>query len=211
MTEAVDKFLLKLDQEEKIREFADTICDTDAKAKAFVRTCGEFLEWNGNRLMFRAGEGTKLPVHHDPHNTAMKFFREKFDFLLTPERKAPEGAQLEVKLDPATVASARAGNLTAKGALARALGGGDDTKGAAAVELFLKGEAVKSGDVVRNNVNGRTTDNPFTRLRSGGVIDPAVRDEIAAAIKTEGIGKVSAWAKEAGMTLGGMPLQKRFG
>jgi hypothetical protein len=57
------------------------------------------------------------------------------------------------------------------------------------------------------------TQNPFTRLRDikTGIADPVAAAEVADIIKTQGIAVASKLAKEAGTTLSGIPLARRFG
>ncbi len=143
MTPEADDYLKKLDRDEKVRELADEICSSDAQAAAFVHTAGKELDWTGVRLMWVRPDGTKTVALSDPK--FMAYLKEKYAFLLKPEKPAPLNDHPNVTLDPATVELALAGNLTAKGTIARAFSDGNGDKGAQAAELFLKAERTKAG------------------------------------------------------------------
>lgn len=54
--------------------------------------------------------------------------------------------------------------------------------------------------------------NPFLNLRdrTTGKLNEKLQQQIADAIKAKGIAVVSKWAKDAGVTLGGVPIAERF-
>lgn len=175
---SAEDYMRKLDQEEMIRQLADEWCGSDEQAAAFVHTVGRELEWTGVRLMWVRPDGTKTVALND--DNFKEHVKDKFGFLLKPERVVPEGTLPGVELDPATVASALSGNMTARGALAKAFGNGDGDKGAAAADLYLQAQRVSgsAAPAAREPLyNGRTNgggDNPFgsswSKTRQGQIL-----------------------------------------
>lgn len=206
MTDKVDAFLRKLDQAEKVRQFAETHLGCDGRqTDAFVRCCEEFFEWDGVRLLWRHNGENTVAVDD---KRCKAFFEAEYPFLLPPKKPEPKINPLDhVKLDPALIEAALGGNLTARGQIARALN--DDP---AAADLFLKGEAKKRGTGGTKKSAPMNGDNPFTRLRdpATGKTDEAAAAEVATIIKTRGIAAAGALARQAGVTLNGTPLAGRF-
>jgi hypothetical protein len=93
-----DDVFRKLDEAEKIRELADELCGGDEQAAAFVHTAGRELQWTGVRLMWVRPDGTRTVALSDPEYKP--HVKEKYGFLLKPEKGIPEGAHLNVELDP---------------------------------------------------------------------------------------------------------------
>jgi hypothetical protein len=143
----------KLDEQRVIADFADSICGSDQQAGVFTASCAKFFEWSGGRLFFKAQGGEKIAAI-DPR--VKEFFKTEYPFLLPTPKAAPaEFDGKTVDVDPAVVASALAGNFTAKGRVVKAFGD------VAAAELFLKAEAKKQdGD------SGKTDDNPHDKDHS---------------------------------------------
>jgi hypothetical protein len=195
MSEQSDNVFRKLDQDEKIRELADEICGSDEQAAAFCSGApARELSWSGVRLYWQRPDGTRTVALSDPEY--LPHVKEKYGFLLKPERPAPLNDHPEVTLDPATVELALAGNMTAKGAIARAFGGGDGDKGAAAADLFLKAERAKAAGggappervpLYSGRANGGDSDNPFgsawSKTRQGQIYksDPALAARLSKA------------------------------
>ncbi len=187
MSEQSDNVFRKLDEAEMVRQLADEWCGSDEQAAAFVHVVGRELFWTGVRLMWVRPDGTRTVALSDPN--FKEHVKEKYGFLLKPEKVIPEGAHLNVELDPSVVESALANNLTAKGTIARAFGDGDE--GAKAAELFLKAERAKRSNGGNNmpervplysgRANGDDSDNPFSaagwsKTRAGALYrtDPAL-------------------------------------
>lgn len=185
MTPEAEQWLKDQDREEKIRELADEICGSDEQAAAFLHTAGKELTWTGVRLMWRRSDGTQTVALSDPK--FMEYVKERYGFLLKPEKPAPLNDHPNVTLDPATVELALSGNMTARGAIAKAFGNGDGDKGAAAADLYLKAKREKPADPLAERVplysgkNGGGSDNPFSaagwsKTRAGALYrtDPAL-------------------------------------
>ncbi|HVA17440.1 MAG TPA: hypothetical protein VMV59_06970 [Candidatus Dormibacteraeota bacterium] len=159
VTKHNDGVLMKLDTAQKIREYAEGLGCNEKQADVFVSSLGKFFEWTGARLLFKGQGGVKTWAM-DP--TVAAFFKDEYSFLLPAPKAAPaefEGKSVEI--DPAVVASALAGNITAKGKVARAFG--DDVE---ATNLFLKAESKKrDGTVAADDPHkGKTENNPWSAL-----------------------------------------------
>ena len=154
MTKELDDFFHKQNTEIAIREFADELCGSDKQAAAFTASCSRFFELNsGGGLFFKMPSGEKVSAIRDPR--VKEFFKSEYPFFMPPPKEAAaEFHGRTVEVDPAVVASALAGNLTAKGKVARAFG--DDVS---AADLFLKAEAKKA-----SGGKGDDADNPHHDL-----------------------------------------------
>jgi hypothetical protein len=215
MTESVDNFLRGLDQEEKVRQFAEALGCSDNQAKVFTRVFadGKVLEWDGVRLMFKHN-GEKTIAVDDP--TCMAYLKQEYEFLLPAPKSEPVAGFDNVQIDPALVERALNGNQTAKSQIATALASGGKVDSAETVNLFLKAEAQKRGsgggfngaDAPKSFKGDRR--NPFNRLRAGpqGAVDKAVEEEIAEIGRTKGFGEVKRLATEAGKNLSGHDLRR---
>jgi hypothetical protein len=106
MTEALDKVLAAHDRIDRVHKFFKSIGSTDEQAATAAAAHADKFVWNGATLEFQG-----KPVA-DPDNGVREWFTaNKLDFLLPPK----SADKLDV--DPALLASARAGNMTAKSRL----------------------------------------------------------------------------------------------
>jgi hypothetical protein len=224
-----DNVLHKLDADKAVRDFCDLICGDDINKSdvLYAATREKSFEWSGGRLFAKMAGGERIAAT-DPR--VKEFFADKYPFLM-PQPKATdqEFNGQTFTIDPATIASALSGSLTAKGTIARAFGA-DNTSSAASraaaakAELFLRAEAAKLGtdtgtgndmtNVPAYRPPGSST-NPFYKLRRpDGSIDKAVEAQIGGMIAAMGHKKVADIAKAAkspaapmGLTLTGFPLK----
>lgn len=129
--------VLKLAEKNQIAAYAMAHLGCDGRrAAAFAKTCGDYLEWTGVELLFKGASG-KTNAVTDPQ--AKGFFEREYEFLLPPKSAAQDVGTI----DPATLASAVAGSITAKGAICLAL-----NNDVAATEKLIAAERAKatSGD-----------------------------------------------------------------
>lgn len=206
------EILRKLDEKQKIFEFAKSLGCDDQQAKVFGMACGEYLEWTGARLMFKGAAGKTVAID-DPNCRA--FFEREYPFLVpTPTSEGQQAA-----IDPELLAKAAAGNKTAEGAICRALN--DDV---AATEKLIAAERAKatSGDdkefeefkrwkASRSDGAGKSSTNPFIGLRDkSGRIVPEQMKKVASLIRAVGTAKSAAIAKSAGLRLDGSSIPERY-
>jgi hypothetical protein len=112
MTEALDKVLAAHDRIDRVHKFFKSIGSTDEQAATAAAAHADKFVWNGATLEFQG-----KPVA-DPDNGVREWFTSnRLDFLLPPK-----SANDKPDVDPQLLASARAGNITAKGRLVRQLG-----------------------------------------------------------------------------------------
>jgi hypothetical protein len=132
-----DEVVRKLAEKNQIAAYAMAHlgCD-ERRAEAFVATCGTYLEWTGVELLFKGLSG-KTNAINDPQ--AKNFFEREYSFILPPKWAVQDVGQV----DPAILAQAVAGSITAKGAVCRAL-----NNDVAATEKLIAAERAKtaSGD-----------------------------------------------------------------
>jgi hypothetical protein len=109
-----DEVLRKLTEKNKIAEFAmQTLGMDERRAEVFGAACGSFFTWDGT-LKFKGASG-QVPAD-DPSCTGFfQFFQREYSFLVPPKTNGDGNPQV----DPALLAAARSGNLTAKGRLLR--------------------------------------------------------------------------------------------
>jgi hypothetical protein len=181
--ESVSKFLTDLEAAEKLRDFADMVCGSEQQAKVFVRSCKDHFAWDGLRLSLKGENGEALNVLNGlvPDARVMSFLKDNYGFLLPDEKSAAPHGMAHHAIDPALVEQALAGHITAKGAIARALG--EDNAG---TELFLQAERAKRGGGSDSNKKP-SSENPWSKegwslTRQGAVYksDPALAARLAA-------------------------------
>jgi len=141
MTKEQDEVLRKITESNKIADYAMQVlgCD-ERRSAAFVKVAGDFLKWDGT-LQFKTASGSYVAAD-DPQ--AKGFFEREFEFLLPPKSATQDVGQP----DPATLASAVAGSVTAKGQLFRQLHGAKpksaEAETRAAVESLINAERTKA-------------------------------------------------------------------
>lgn len=149
MSESVDKFLHRLDQEEKLSELAETWGCEENQRRAFVKLFedGKVLSWSGVRMLFHIGDGTTTTAIDDPRCKA--YLTEHYAFLFpTPKAADTRITDLNVRVDGAVIEQALAGNKTALGTVARSFAApGKEPTAAdvAAAELYLKAKRGGNG------------------------------------------------------------------
>jgi hypothetical protein len=140
MTKEQDEVLRKITESNKIAEFAMNVLGMDERrAEVFQKACSDRFVWDGT-LKFHGASGD-VPAD-DPQCTG--FFQREYDFLV-PAKKVEGDAPT---LDPDLIAKAKAGHMTAKSQLFRALHEGKP-KGAeaetrAALDKLLAGDVPNS-------------------------------------------------------------------
>lgn len=221
MSDGVDRVLRAMDQEIKLRDWAEALGCNERQAAAFVRVFadGKTFEWDGTRMVFHEGGGV-TSIATDKNGNALAYLKSEYEFLLPAPKPEPVAGYDNVQIDPAIVDAALSGHMTSKGKIARALG--DDAE---ATELFLKAEAQKRGingnDPLRavNSFRGDDTDRAleaaFRILRDpiSGAVNKVAEQKIAELGKgPKGFAAVKAAAARVGVNLSGLPLpQRRFG
>jgi hypothetical protein len=111
MTEDLDKVLRKADRIQRVHELWKAIPGaTDEMAIAASSTLAERFDWTGSVLNLDGKPATAEAVR--------EHFGTNYGFLFPPKSENADAP----KVDPQLLASARAGNITAKGRLVRQLG-----------------------------------------------------------------------------------------
>jgi hypothetical protein len=140
MTEALDKVLAAHDRIDRVHKFFKSIGSTDEQAATAAAAHADKFVWNGATLEFQG------KCVADPDNGVREWFTaNKLDFLLPPK---PANAD-KPDVDPQLLASARAGNITAKGRLVRQLGS------LAAVDAVLADKSITGADDAARDEKGR--------------------------------------------------------
>ena len=67
-----------------MRSFAESLGCTEMQSKVFVRACEQHFSWDGVRLYFEHGDGTRSLAVDDPQCKA--FLKDQYGFLLPPEK-----------------------------------------------------------------------------------------------------------------------------
>lgn len=186
-----------------------------AETASYTPVVVKLFDWDGS--LFTCN---RQPIRPRDEGAPIKaLLRErKLDFLLPAETADPVTAAI----DPALLASARAGNMTSRSKLVRALGLNErrlsaadeaklaevlgDTDSADTVDTTSVDAAARAAAAAAAAANP----NPFVGLRNPmtGKVDPAKQAEVAMRIKRDGIAAVVALSKAAGVTLSGLPLRK---
>lgn len=141
--------LRKITESNKIAEFAMNVLGMDERrAEVFQKACGDRFVWDGT-LKFHGASGD-VPAD-DPQCTG--FFQREYDFLV-PAKKVEGDAPT---LDPDLIAKAKAGHMTAKSQLFRALHEGKpkgtEAETRAALDKILAGD-VPNSDSERDRDSG---------------------------------------------------------
>lgn len=212
MSKELDDVLLELAKRDRIHETFMALGATSEQADIAASTpkITNQFQWTGALLTFQKCALMKA----DDGKLVKKWVKEnKFDFLLPAATPDPIKA---LDIDPALLASARAGNWTAKSQLFTTLHAGkpksaiDETQATLATLLADTGDTGKADTTVTEKP-ARAVDpaNPFVGLRdAAGKVDPVKQAIVATRIKQDGIAVVKKLAIEAGVTLGGHPLRK---
>jgi hypothetical protein len=140
MTEALDKVLAAHDRIDRVHKFFKSIGSTDEQAATAAAAHADKFVWNGATLEFQG------KCVADPDNGVREWFTaNKLDFLLPPKSANAD----KPDVDPQLLASARAGNITAKGRLVRQLGS------LAAVDAVLADKSNTGADDTPRDEKGR--------------------------------------------------------
>jgi hypothetical protein len=177
-----EQVLRNIDRVDRVHKYFKSIGSTDEQAATAAAAHAEKFVWNGATLEFQG-----KPVA-DPDNGVREFFeKNKLDFLLPP--KSDSTKQHDV--DPDLLASARAGNQTARQSIYKQLGD------IAATDALIAEKPTKVADDASTNpwrsANFRT--------------DLAAQKRAAGIIKSLGTSVAASMAKSAGKTLTGTPLK----
>lgn len=197
----LDENLRKIAERGKVADFAVRVLKLEPmQADTFVKACADRFVWDGVSLQFKGANGN-VPADDEQ---SIGFFAREYSFLMPAKQVGSEG---HADIDPALLASARAGNVTDKGRVLRILNG--DMKALDAV-LADKGNGHDGSAANRGTGNGAdaNSSNPFTRLRDyNGKIVPAVEKQIEGMIRSMGTKKVAAIAAAVNKTITGLPLR----
>lgn len=208
-----DEVLRVITERNKIAQFAMDVlkCD-ERRAEAFVKVCGEYLKWDGT-LQFKTASGSYIAAD-DP--LCKGFFERNYEFLLPPKQAEQDVAQI----NPDTLARAVAGDLTAKGAVFRALHGDKppsaESETLATVNSLLQAERTKTASddekefaafkqwKARSNGGNHET-NPWNAAgnttASGRYTDAAIAKQLSFT-RTVGPEKAASTAAAVGARLG---------
>jgi hypothetical protein len=191
----------KLQKREQVLAFAkDQLGLTGKRAKALRKLGSSYFKLDTDGLKFR-GAGDKLVAVDSKQ--CQDFFAKKFDFLLSPQETTLETGAL----DPADIALAKSGNLTAKGRVLVALNGN---------EAALTAALATKGDVRDQVANGHDkpldkSTNPFVGLRDkSGKIVPEKMKKVESFIKAAGTKAAASVARSAGLRLDGSPIDPKY-
>jgi hypothetical protein len=192
----VESFLMKLGASE---EAAKLISSSPAELARF--------QWDGVNLKFGKGDLTAVD---DP--AAREFYTGGPYKGLFPAPATKDDVENKPQMDPAVVARARAGNVTARAILARDHFGSN----LKALDAALADKANGDDKVLSNGHDkSASRDNPFYKLRDkDGKVVPAVQDRVAGMIRAMGTKKVMDIAANAkseaapyGLSISGLPLR----
>lgn len=186
----------KAEKKKQVIAFAqDVLGSTKPQAKILRKVAGKFLTLAKDGLAFK-GQGGKNVAIDDPQ--CKEFFQREYPFLVATTLEA--GA-----LDPADVALAKSGNMTAKGRVLLALNGDE-----AALKVALAGK----DQVVNANGNDKPLDkskNPFIGLRDrSGKIVPEKMRAVESLLRGVGAKKAADIARSAGLRLDGTEIPERY-
>jgi len=192
-----EKETRKAQKREQVLAFAkEQLGLTGKRAKALRKLGSSYFKLDTDGLKFK-GAGDKLVAVDSKQ--CKEFFAKKFDFLLSPQETTVEAGAL----DPADIALAKSGNLTAKGRVLTALNGDE-----AALKATLADKGNGGGKVVTPPDKSK---NPFVGLRDkSGKINPAQMAKVESFIKAAGTKAATAVARSAGLRLDGSPIPEKF-
>jgi hypothetical protein len=203
----LDAALLKLETKHRFESFLIKIGASAEAAKLISSSPDQLakVQWDGVNLHFGKSD---LAAVDDPA-ARTHFLDGPFKALFTPPQADVHD---DTQLDEALVASARAGNITAKGRLLRSLDGDVEALNAA---LADKGDSHDKGANGHDKSLLNGSSNPFFKLRKpDGAIDKAVEKDIGRMIAVMGHKKVADIARAAkspaaplGLSLTGLPLK----
>ena len=197
----VEKENRKAQKREQVLAFAkDTLGLSAKRAKALRKLGSGYFKLDEDGLKFR-GAGDKLVAVDSKQ--CKDFFAKKFDFLLSPQETALEAGAL----DPADIALAKSGNLTAKGRVLLALNGDE-----AALKIALADKGNGSDKVALADKPLDKSKNPFVGLRDPrtGKIVPEKMARVELFIKAAGSKAAASVARSAGLRLDGSPIDPKY-
>jgi len=192
----------KAEKKKQVLAFAkDTLGCGKKQAKVLRKVAGKFLTMADDGLRFK-GMGGKMVAVDDPQ--CKDFFKQEYSFLLPPqETTLDQGA-----LDPADIALARSGNMTAKGRCLLALNGDEAALMAA---LADKGNLTDSRDKSKALDKSKSATNPFIGLRGkDGKINPEQMKKVQSFIKAAGSRAAADVARSAGLRLDGSEIPEQY-
>jgi hypothetical protein len=178
---------------------------SEAAAKLIASSPDQIKKFSYDGVDLRFN-GSDLAIAEDP-NARAHFVGGPFKALFAVAME--KNGDVDPQLDEALITSARAGNLTAKGQLLRALNGD-----AAALDKALADKG-KCDDQLANGYDKDALDkskNPFIGLRDpkSGKIVPEKMLKVESLIRAVGTAKSAAIAKSAGLRLDGSPIPEKF-
>lgn len=198
-----DEVLRKITEKNKVADFAVKVLKLEPmQAEVFSKACADRFVWDGVSLLFKGANGNVAA--DDEQCTG--FFQREYGFLFPPKQA---GSENHAEIDPALLASARAGNMTARARIVRDSLNGDVKRLDAVLADEGNGDddAAANGGGISGALNGHGS-NPFTKLRDHtGKIVPAVEKQIQGMIRSMGTKKVAAIAAAVNKTITGLPLR----
>jgi hypothetical protein len=205
----LDAALLKLETRHRFESFLKKLGASEEAAKLIASSPDQIAKvaWDGVNLHFGKSD---LAAVDDPAAGA-HFLDGPFKGLFVAPADKADGHD-NTQFDEALVASARAGNITAKGQLLRSLNGDVEALNAA---LADKGNGDDKGANGHDKSLLNGSSNPFFKLRRpDGTIDKAAEKDIGRMIAVMGHKKVADIARAAkspaaplGLSLTGLPLK----
>ena len=207
----LDAALLALETKHRTEDFLKLLGADDEAAKliASAPDYAKRFTYDGVSLHF---DKSDLPATDDPNAKAAFVegpFKALFAKPITAEDQAKAFADKVASLDPTLLASARAGNMTAKSRLLRDSFNGD----LKSLDAALTTNKTTDDDATNKSNGGHDKNghgsNPFLKLRDkDGKIVTKVQDEIARMISVMGTAKVAAIARAVNMNISGLPLTR---
>lgn len=198
----IEDALRKLETKHRFEDYLKKIGANDEAAALIASSPDQIAKvaWDGVNLKF--GKSDLAAVDDDAAKA--HFLEGPFKGLFAPAADKSNGDG-DPQLDDAVVASARGGNLTAKGQLLRSLNG--DT---VALDKLLS--VKRDGD---DKIAHGGSSNPFFKMRKpDGTVDKNIEAQIGRMITAMGHKKVSDIARAAkseaaplGLSLTGLPLK----
>jgi hypothetical protein len=181
----LDDVLAAHDRIDRVHKYFESIGSTSEQAATAAAAHAAKFDWDGAVLTFQG-----KPVA-DPDNGVRDWFTaNKLDFLLPPK-----GANADKPdVDPDLLASARAGNKTARVQIYKQLGD------LAATDALIAKKPT-DGDEAKDDASKNPWRSPNFRT------DIAAQKRAAGIIKSLGTGVAASLAKSAGKTLTGTPLR----
>jgi hypothetical protein len=201
---AFDETIRKVETRFRIETYLMKIGASEASAK-LLASSDEAKKFVYDGVDLRFGK-SDLTAADDPNARAHFLdgpFKGLFAVAVAADHANGDG---DTQVDDADVALARAGNITAKGRILRALNGDDVALG--------KVLAVKRAGDDTTALNGHGHDkstNPFIGLRDkSGKIVPEKMKAVESLLRAVGTAKCAAIAKSAGLRLDGTPIPEQY-